>query len=135
MRKYGQEIKFNSEILKYPKYLRYLQKLAIFVHDESGYWICRGEKIPMGTGMWVKDIEVASQGCFSIRNFSEESKTYSIDNIPLVKFYNHPRQVQEIVDEIFSLSKEEINDIQSSSVQFISENDNWHETRNRIFNL
>ena len=133
MSKYGQDIKINSEILKYPNYLEYLQNLAIFVHDESGNWICKGEKIPMGTGMWVKDIEVASQGCFSIRNFSEESKTYSIENIPLVKFYDNPSQVKKIVDEIFSLSEKEFNEIQSSSVRFISEYNNWDETTNRIF--
>ena len=135
MGKNGQIIKINSEILKYPRYLKYLQNLAIFVHDESGDWICRGEKIPMGTGMWVKDIEVASQGCFSIRNFSEECKTYSVDNIPLIKFYNDPSEVKNIVDEIFSLSEKEFIQIQSSSVQYISANDNWAETTNRIFNL
>jgi hypothetical protein len=88
----------------------------------------------MGTGMWVKDIEVASQGCFSIRNYSEESKSYSIENIPLVKFYNKPNEVKNIVDEIFSLSEKKFIEIQSSSVQFISQNDNWSETTNKIFN-
>lgn len=84
--------------------------------------------------MWVKDIEVASQGCFSIRNYNEESKTYSIDNIPLIKFYNDPSEVKNIVDEIFSLSEKEFSKIQSSSVQYISANDNWAETTNKIFN-
>jgi hypothetical protein len=135
MSNHGQVIKINLEILKYPRYLKYLQNLAIFVHDESGDWICRGEKIPMGTGMWVKDIEVASQGCFSIRNYNEESKTYSINNIPLIRFYNNPSEVKNIVDEIFSLSEKEFSEIQSSSVHYISANDNWAETTNKIFNL
>lgn len=135
MRENGQPVKLNLEKLKYKKYLKYLQNLAIFVHDESGFWICDGENISMSTGMWVKDIEVASQGCFSIRNFSEESKTYSIENIPLVKFYDHPSQVKNVVDEIFSLSEKEFNEIQSSSVQFIFEHNNWSETTNLIFNI
>ena len=134
MRKNGQVVRVNSEILKYSKYLKYLQNLAIFVHDESGEWICRGEKISRGTGMWVKDIEVASQGCFSIRNHNEESKTYSIENIPLIKFYNNPKEVKNIVDEIFSLSEKQFNEIQTSSVQYITANDNWSETANKIFN-
>jgi hypothetical protein len=135
MSKNGQIIKINSEILKYPRYLKYLQNLAIFVHDESGDWICRGKKIPRATGMWVKDIEVASQGCFSIRNYNEESKTYSIDNIPLIKFYNAPSEVKNIVDEIFSLSEKEFNKIQSSSVQYIASEDNWTTTVNQIFKV
>jgi len=129
----GQAVKINLEKLQYVKYLKYLQNLAIFVHDESGFWICDGENIPRSTGMWVKDIEVASQGCFSIRNFSEESETYSIDKIPLVKFYNNPSEVKNIVNEIFSLSEKEFNEIQSSSVQFISEHNNWSETTNQMF--
>ena len=135
MRKNGQHIKIDLEILKYPKYLEYLQNLAIFVHDESGHWICRGEKIPMGTGLWWKDIEVASQGCFSIRNYHEESKTYSIENIPLIKFYQNPSEVKNIVDEIFSLSDKEFNKIQSSSVQYIASEDSWRETVNQIFKV
>jgi len=131
----GQFIKINSQFLKYPKYLKYLQNLAIFVHDESGEWFCKGEKIQMGTGMWVKDIEVASQGCFSIRNYSEESKTYSIEKIPLIKCYNHPSEVKNIVDEIFSLSEKEFSEIQSSSIQFISDHNYWNETSSQLLKL
>ena len=133
MKKNGQVVRVNSEILKYPEYLKYLQNLAIFVHDESGEWICRGEKIPMGTGLWVKDIEVASQGCFSIRNYNDESKSYAIENIPLIKFYNDPSEVKNVVDEIFSLSKKKFTEIQESSVQYIYDNNNWDETTNKIF--
>lgn len=135
MSKNGQAIEINLEILKYPKYLKYLQNLAIFVHDESGYWICKGEKIPMGTGMWWKDVEVASQGCFSIRNYHEESETYSVENIPLIKFYHNLSEVKNIVEGIFSLSEKEFNETQSSSVQYISNSDNWRETVNQIFNI
>jgi hypothetical protein len=135
MRINGQTVNINLDILKYPKYLKYLQNLAIFVHDESGYWMCRGEKIPMSTGMWVKDIEVASQGCFSIRNYDKESKTYSLENIPLIKFYNNPSEVKKIVDDIFLLSEEELKNIQSASVKYIIENNYWLQTTNKIFNL
>lgn len=135
MHKSGQVVIINSEILKYSNYLKYLQNLAIFVHDESAYWICNGKKVSMGTGLWVKDIEVASQGCFSIRNYNEESKTYSIENIPLIKFYNDPSEAKNIVDGIFSLSTKEFSEIQQSSVQYISANDNWSETVNKMINL
>jgi len=134
MRENGQEVKINLETLKYSKYLKYLQNLAIFVHDESGFWTCNGKKIPMGTGMWVKDIEVASQGCFSIRNYHEENHTYSIENIPLIKFYQSPGEVKSIVEEIFSLSESQINSIRSTSVEYIIKNNNWSETTNIIFN-
>ena len=135
MRINGQIVNINLDRLEYPKYLKYLQNLAIFVHDESGYWMCRGEKIPMSTGMWVKDIEVASQGCFSIRNYDEESKTYSLEKIPLIKFYNNPSEVKKIVDDIFLLSEEKLKNIQSTSVQYIIENNYWVQTTNQIFNL
>jgi hypothetical protein len=134
MRENGQAIEINLEVLKYSKYLKYLQNLAIFVHDESGFWVCDNEKIPRSTGMWVKDIEVASQGCFSVRNYHEENHTYSIENIPLIKFYQSPGEVKSIVEEIFSLSEAQINSIRSTSVEYIMNNNNWVETTNIIFN-
>jgi hypothetical protein len=134
IRKSGQNIKINSELLKYPEYLQYLRKLSIFIHDESGYWKCKGEKIPMSTGMWVKDIEIASQGCFSLRNYHEDYETYSIENIPLIRFYKNPSEVKNIVEEIFSFSTEYARDIQSASVDFIINTNNWKDTANTIFN-
>lgn len=133
MRENGQTIKINLETLKYSKYLKYLQNLAIFVHDESGFWVCDNEKIPRSTGMWIKDIEVASQGCFSIRNYHEDNETYSIGNIPLIKFYNNPTQVKSIVEEIFSLSNQQFDNIRLSSVEYIIKNNNWKETIDMIF--
>jgi len=135
MRENGQTIEMNLETLKYSKYLKYLQNLAIFVHDESGFWICNNEKIPMGTGMWVKDIEIASQGCFSIRNYHEDSLTYSIENIPLIKFYNDPSEVKNIVEEIFLLSEKQIDIMQAASVEYIINNNNWAETTNKILKI
>ena len=72
---------------------------------------------------------------FSIRNYSEESKTYSIEKIPLIKCYNHPSEVKNIVDEIFSLSEKEFSEIQSSSVQFISDHNYWNETSSQLLKL
>jgi len=128
MKENGQSIEINLELLKYQEYLEYLQSIAIFVHDESGFWVCDGENIPMSHGLWVKDIEVASQGCFSIRNFSQESETYSLEHIPLIKFYDNPREVKNIVDEIFSLSEEQFRTIQLASFQYITSNNNWNQT-------
>lgn len=132
MRESGQVIKINLDKLNYPSYLEYLQNLSIFVHDESGFWICNGKEIPRSTGMWVKDIEIASQGCFSIRNFHEEYLTYSIDSIPLVRFYKDPNEVKEIVENIFSLSDEQYENEQNTSVQYISKNNNWRETTKKL---
>jgi hypothetical protein len=132
MRDSGQAVKINLGKLNYPGYLKYLQHLSIFVHDESGFWICNGKKIPRSTGMWVKDIEIASQGCFSIRNFYEDYLTYSIDSIPLVKFYKNPSEVKEIVEDIFSLSDDQYEAVQNLSVQYISNNNNWRETTKKL---
>lgn len=134
MKEAGQQILINTEILTYPNYLNYLRKLAIFVHDESGFWICNGEQIPRSTGMWVKDIEIASQGCFSIRNYHPEGESYSIGNVSLVKFYDKPSDIVRIVDELFSMSIEEKEAIQKSSVEFIKNSNNWSLTATLMLN-
>jgi hypothetical protein len=135
VRSSGQEIKINTEVLSYMKYLKYLRRLAIFVHDESGYWVCKGERIPMSTGMWVKDIEIASQGCFSIRNYDPECESYSVDKIPLVQFYREPREVKEIIAKVSQFSINELNEIQQQSVEFIKSTNNWLSTVHKIFGL
>jgi hypothetical protein len=133
MIKHGLALKFDSRILKYSDYLKYLSKLAIFVHDESGYWKCRGENVPMSTGLWVKDVEIASQGCFSIRNYHSDYQTYSLEHIPLIKFYRNPSEVKSIVEEIFALTHEESRKIQIESHQYIARNDNWKNAVGEIF--
>jgi hypothetical protein len=131
----GQIIHINTKILSYTAYLEYLRKLAIFVHDESDFWVCNGESIPMSTGTWHKDVEIASQGCFSIRNYHEESKSYSIEKIPLVKYYKDPKEIKHIVDEIYSLSIEELKYIQESSVDHIKRTNDWQITAKTILGL
>jgi len=133
MIKHGLALKFDSRILEYSDYLKYLRKLAIFVHDESGYWKCRGENVPMSTGMWVKDLEIASQGCFSVRNYHSDYQTYSLGLIPLIKFYRDPSEVKSIVEEIFALTPEASKEIQIASQQYIAQNDNWSSTVREIF--
>jgi hypothetical protein len=135
MRDGGQNVKISTDILSYSKYLEYLRNLAIFVHDESDYWICNEQKIPMSTAMWIKDVEIASQGCFSVRNYHVACNSYSIEKIPLIKFYKDPSEIKYITDEIFSLSVEELNHIQESSVDHIKRTNDWRMTAKMILGL
>lgn len=124
----GLEFKINTEIFSYAGYLRYLRSLGIFVHDESGFWVCQGKQIPMSTGMWIKDIEIASQGCFSVRNYYPECESYSVDNIPLIQFYREPAEAKELITRITQLPTHELSEIQRKSVDFIKGTNSWAST-------
>jgi hypothetical protein len=135
MRNEGQNIEISTDILSYSKYLEYLRHLAIFVHDESDFWICNGQKISRSTGMWVKDVEIASQGCFSVRNYHMDCNSYSIEKIPLIKFYKDPSEIRHVINEIFSIPTEELNQIQESSVNYIKQTNDWRMTAKAILGL
>jgi hypothetical protein len=78
--------------------------------------------------MWHKDLEVASQGCFSVRNYHEEHKTYEINKIPIVKMYSAITEVRSVIQNILNLSKDEIFSIQLESVNFIKQQNYWEKT-------
>ena len=59
----------------------------------------------------------------------------SPENIPLIKFYNDPSEVKNIVEEIFLLSEKQIDILQAASVEYIINNNNWAETTNKILKI
>ena len=128
MRNYGVDVNINSQKLSYPKYLGYLKKLGIFVHDESGSWVCDGQLVDRSTGMWHKDLEIASQGCFSVRNYHDEHRTYDIDKLPLVKLYNSLKEVKNKIHDILDISDNDFLKMQYESVEYIKNQNYWEKT-------
>ena len=128
IKSYGVDVHINSQKLSYPKYLNFLKKLGIFVHDESGSWICDGQLVDRSTGMWHKDLEIASQGCFSVRNYHDEHRTYDIDKLPLVKLYSSLKEVKNKIHEILDISDNDFLEMQYESVQYIKNQNYWEKT-------
>jgi len=130
LREMGVPIEISGGGLAHLDYLFYLQGIKAFFHDESGAWFCpdiasENKYVPRTSGMWIKDIEIASQGTFVIRNYGEDASSYSMSEVPLVRFFRDIDEVEGILEEIINLSTREKLEIQEESRSVIRSRNDW----------
>lgn len=129
----GVHVQIDTETLRYRDYLKWLSSVGIFAHDESKYFPTIFGDIPMSTGLWVKDIEVASRGCFTVRNaFESESDSYFIEKIPSIFLFQKVDEVPELIKQISEMSEDEVQKITQESVKYIEQANLWVRTANRL---
>lgn len=130
----SQGIKIKIEIgnLDYRNFLAYLSNISIFFHDESAPLFFDGNPVPRNMGMWHKDIEVASRGCFVIRDFSVESEAYEIDSIPTILLYKDLNEIPNLIARIQSFTHEESKMLQIKAVNQIKDRNDWSATANSL---
>ena len=122
---FGIEVEFLSATSSYSNYLEYLANLRIMIHEEAGFYICDGVKIPRQAGLWIREIEAAARGCFVIRDWHADSLSYELDKIPLIKLYRERNDIPKILEEIYALTYEEIHEIQLVSINEIRNRKDW----------
>jgi len=125
--KSGIHVAVGTNSLSYPLFLKEIGKIRCFIHNEDMEITVDGKKLNFNTGMWVKDIEAASQGCFSIRSAAQGSESY-LQGVPTVKLYEHIDQVPDIIRSIENMDPVERQDMINKSVQFIRSSDEWTKT-------
>lgn len=119
--------------LGYASFLGELSKLRCFVHNEDMPIAIDGQRHNFSTGMWVKDIEAASQGCFSIRNKGEGSETY-LDGIETVELYDSMDEVPHIIKRIEAMDPVQRQLMIDRSVRLIRSQDAWKATAQTLVN-
>jgi len=107
----------------------YLSSVKMYVFDETTEWkVDNGKSVTPGLGYWVKSIETAGRGVFSIRNYNEEFTSYDIGTIPLVKLYKSVDEIPGIVDEINKMDSNVRQKMIDETVAEIRRRDHWLET-------
>lgn len=125
----------KTNTMSYAKFLKSISNLKCFVHNEDMlYKINDGSELNFNTGMWVKDIEAASQGCYSIRGKGEGSETY-LDGIETVMLYDDIKQVPDIIRHIEKMDPDERQRSIDRTVEKIRAMDVWNETANTLIRL
>ena len=113
--------------LGYRPFLTALSDIQVFVHSENAPITIDGEPANMGTGLWIKDVEAAARGCFSVRNRLEGHETY-LSGIETVRLYDNLSEVAGIVRSIQRMDPIERQQIIETSVEHIRCADRWSET-------
>lgn len=118
----------QTNSLGYSSFLEELAKLRVFVHNEDMvYTVDGGHQLNFSSGMWVKDVEATSQGCFSIRGKGEGSSTY-LDGIETVFLYDDMREVPSIIERIEAMDENERQSMIDRTVGVIKGSDVWSKT-------
>ena len=81
----------------------------------------------MGTGLWIKDVEAAARGCFSVRNRLEGHETY-LEGIETVRLYDTLDDAPDVIKAIQDMDPEERQEAINRTVDYIRSADRWSET-------
>lgn len=123
----GTNVIVQSGGMNYKGYLESLSRMQCFIHSEDSSINACGRQTNLGVGLWIKDVEAAARGCFSIRNRGSDSETY-LDGIKTVMLYDDPSEVPALIEQIQSMDPEKRQSLIDETVQFIKSVDNWQET-------
>lgn len=122
----------NTSSLSYRAFLSQLSQLRVFVHNEDmSYAIDDGSQLNFNTGMWVKDVEAASQGCFSVRGKGEGHETY-VGDLKTVLLYDSIDQVPDIIRAIEGIDVDERQAMIDDAVNQIRNENTWHRTASAL---
>lgn len=127
----------HGNTLAYHDYLRNLSNLRIFIHSEDGPIIVDGSTMNLADGLWIKDVEAASQGCFSIRNRGLGYPSYMAE-FPLhegksvVRLYDKHEDVPGIIAEIAEMHPTVRQSLIDRTVDHVRSIDAWRLTAQKL---
>lgn len=124
---FGLKPKVASVSLRYDKYLNALSNIKIFVRSEDNPITVDDQPANLNVGLWIKDIEAAARGCFSIRNRADGWESY-LSEIKTVLLYDDPSEVPTLVENILRMDANERQRLINETVDKIKRFDRWSET-------
>jgi hypothetical protein len=87
----------------------------------------------MSTAMWGKDIELASQGLFVLRNYNPEGESYDMQKIPTVLMYDNFDHAKELVQNLRNTDVELIEDMRKNAINHITSQNSWDKIAENLF--
>lgn len=133
-------IEVRTQSLEYRQYLGALSGIRVFVHREDAPVIVDGKEMNLRDGLWIKDIEAASQGCFSVRNVGEGSESY-FGSLPIrdgktvLRLFERASDVPDIIHEIDQMDPRICQSLLDSTVDAIRKANKWQDTARLLVTL
>lgn len=121
----------GGNALSYDGYLRALSDMRVFIHSEDSKIVVDGKEENLKDALWIKDIEAAARGCFTIRNAGADAKSY-YEGVETAYLYNDPKEVPDILRAIETMDPVQRQGIINRSVNFIQQSDRWQETATQL---
>jgi len=118
------KVEIDTTPSNYRDFLDALSYYKIYVHSEERVFVIDGKPIPYN-GIWVKEIEAASQGCFVLRDYEEESEAYGVSDIPTIMTFESVADAKWKICEIMEMSTSKKNELTKTAVEKIRQQDSW----------
>lgn len=119
----------------YATYMSTLSKMQCYVHNEDSSFLVDGNEMNLSHGLWIKDIEAAARGCYSIRNRGADAESYVLDGVKTVRLFVSFDEVPGIIASIESMHPSERQKEIEQTVNFIVEQDHWSATARALLEL
>jgi hypothetical protein len=123
----GINVTYIPGTFKYNDFLRLLSNVRIFVHSEDSSIMVDGETFNLNVGLWIKDIEAAARGAFSIRNNAEGADTY-VDGIDTIRLFDDVHDVCSMIDDIHKMDETYRQTLLNTTVSKIKNANYWPNT-------
>lgn len=116
----GINVKVHNSSLNYRDYLKFVTTCKIMIRSEKVDWNVRlnnvSQEITVPNALWIRDVECASQGCFSMRESDSEKTAWELDIIPSIVSFSSAKHAVEMINSITNMSSDEANEkLQSGS--------------------
>jgi len=125
--------------LGYRWYMKALSSVQTFIHSEDSPIIVDGKQMNLATGLWIKDIEAMSRGCFSVRNVGGDDHTSYFSGLPkdgsgesMVRLYKNVEDVPAILEGIEKMDSTERQSLIDRTVEYIRQSNEWQRTATKL---
>lgn len=118
----------DVEILQtrsYKDYLNILSESRIFVHSQRVMWPITFQTLEFPNAMWIRDVEIAARGCFSLRETDEDMKSYNMDLIKSFITHDGVQDAAKKIKHILSRTPKQNDKVIKDSVEFVRGTDKW----------
>ena len=125
----GTKVEIVRSGLGYNKYLKLVSECKLMIRSERVEW---DVELPSGRqtlsdphALWIRDVECASQGCFSAREHDDEYDRWGLSRLPTVVTFDDVGSAQEVIRSVMSLSDDRADEIVAVSRDVVLNDRGW----------
>lgn len=116
----------------YHSYLSLLSQSKIMIHSENVNWHVQFQSktyiLEKPNALWMRDIDCAARGCFSMRQNDEEGILWGINKIPSIVTFENIDDIIVKINNILNLSTSNAENLIDQSITYLKSVNGWNIT-------
>lgn len=122
-------VKREPNIYTFPTFLEHLSTIKIFLHTADSSFTVDGEPCNLKKGLWAKEVDACSRGCYCIRDADPDSDSFfTPTEVKTTRFYEDRSEIPQIVNDITGMDPAQRQQDIDDTVRFFQDADRWKET-------